>query len=363
MEDSEEAWFASEVSLNAAIGNQSTTRPPRILPDHLLKFTKRELIGRALASAFLGLVGWAFLNVGLPGYNLSPLLVWTCINIVFAIFRNLILTKLYCGVRVGLGVHYKLRSGVAFASSLFGGFAGLMIGAVWFSSIPADPKITATILGIGFLTVATGFPIPPILSDRGEASLLFAQSAFEVKVRKDLTQGLRWSDRGVYVLRRVLKQYDMLIHPPTLRLGTKLYCLEKKEAKILDYVSQAILRLEEPDQFLVLREALQTLEAVGREAISRDITPSPRLEDYLDYKYLSLENVYRIVLIIGGVLMILYYCCWILRLPPCSKEPITQALSVLTSNGFILGLFRSSTILCERPSNEHRNENHRRSRC
>ena len=209
LEDSEEAWFASEASLNAAIGNQSATRPPRILPDHLLKFTKRQLIGRALASAFLGLLGWAFLNIGLPGHNLSPLLVWTCIIIVFAIFRNLILTRLYCGVRVGFGVHYKLRSGVAFASLLFGGFAGLMIGAVWFSSIPADPKITATILGIGFLTVATGFPIPPILSDRGEASLLFAQSAFEVKARKDLTQGLRWSDRGVYVLRRVLKQYDV----------------------------------------------------------------------------------------------------------------------------------------------------------
>ena len=336
--------------MNEAIDGQPVSRPPRILPEHLLIFTKLGLVGRALASGFLSLFGWVFLNIGLPDHNLSPLLVWTCIVVGFAMLRNLILAKVYCRVRVGFAVHRKLGEGV---SLVFGVLAGMMIAAMFIPSTSADPRTIAAILGTGSVVIAAAFPIPPILSERGEGSLLFAQLAFEVKACKDLTQGLRWSDRGVRVLARVLKQYGFMFHQPTLRLGTRLYCMEKKDAKILENISQAILRLEDPDQFLVLKQEIETLVANGTEAISEGIRPRPRLEDYLDYRYLSLENVYRIVAIIAGILMIYYYCCWFLKLPTCPEPPLAQVLHISTGNRSILSLSSSSpsTILCQHPLN------------
>lgn len=315
--------------MSVVTGNQPIARPPRILPDHLLRLTKRELAFRALASGFLGWFGWALLNVGLPGRDFSPLLVWTCAIVVLAPMRNRILSKVYSKVTVRFGVHCWFRTGLASALSLFAIFVGMMIGSVLSSSTPVEPAIAATILGIGFVAVATGFPIPPILADKGEASLLFAQSAFELNARSDLTHALRWSDRGVYVLRRFLNQYGMTVGAQTLRLGTRLYCLEKKEAKILEYISQAILQVEDPDQFLVLKESLQTLEAVGRDAISKGISPRPRLEDYLDYRYLSLENIYRILFIISVILAVLYYLCWILKIPACALQHPPAAISIV----------------------------------
>jgi hypothetical protein len=65
------------------------------------------------------------------------------------------------------------------------------------------------------------------------------------------------------------------------------------------------MKMEESEPFRELRAAVEALTDTAEKAIARGVSPQPRIVDYLDFRYLSLKNVYQMLGIILAILAIL----------------------------------------------------------
>lgn len=284
-----------------SVAIRSSREPPKITFVHLILLTYRQLVTKAVLSAFLTAISAALLTTEQFNVVRYPIIAVGCIISLIAIFRNRLLRLIFRERRFDTHCKWTNRL-IPPLIAAYSMFLGLLFG----SSYLPERAVSGPILAFGFVAIAIGLAIGQILSDKGKASLLFEQCAFEIRSGTDFAQAFVWLDRGLYVLRRILKKYGHSVHLPTVRLGAKLDCTEKREeTTILDDLSQAILHVEDPGQLKTVRKIIESLHETGEEAISKGMPPDARLTDYLEYRYLSLRNLYYIVMIISALVGIL----------------------------------------------------------
>jgi hypothetical protein len=278
-----------------SVAIRSSREPPKITFDHLILLTNRQLVTRALLSAFFTAISAALLTTEQFNVVRYPIIAVGCIISLIAIFRNQLLRLIFRERRFDTHIKWtnRLIPPLIVAYSMF---LGLLVG----SSYLPDRAVSGPILAFGFVAVAIGLAIGQILSDKGKASLLFEQCAFEIRSGTDFAQAFVWLDRGLYALLRILKKHGLSLYAPTVRLGARLCCTEKREeTKLLDDLSPAILHIEDSGQLQRVKKIIESFHAVAERAISKGMSPQPRLSDYFDYRYLSLRNLQYIAVILS----------------------------------------------------------------
>jgi hypothetical protein len=273
----------------------------------MTKRTRRESLAAALTSGFLTLISLGVLTTEQSKLVSPPVLVLACVIVIVAILRNQIFVFVF--QRVSFATHYRLKSVVApFAAS----FMGLVLGLIFSGAVAIERRIYGPIMAVGLVIAALGYAFGwRIVTQKGQASLEFAQSIYEATQGRDMIQTFRWLDRGLYSIFRIIKQYGIKVNASTQRVGARLYFSDKAQnIDILRKISDKILEIENPIQFSEIIKALEAFETAGKQAISKGISAQPRFDDCLDYSHLSLRNIYLILLIIVVLVGI-----WTGRLP------------------------------------------------
>lgn len=273
----------------------SMSEPPKITFLHLILLTRGQLVTRAALSAFLTAMSAALLTTDQFNVVKYPIIAVACIISLIAICRNRLLRLVFRKRR--FDNHYKWTNRlIPPLIAAYSMFLGLLLG----SSYLLERAVSGPILAFGFVAIAIGLAIGQVLSDKGKASLLFGQCAFEIQSGTDFVQAFVWLDRGLYALLRVLKKHGVTLYAPTVRLGARLCCAEKREeTRLLDDLSLAILHIEDSGQLHSVKKIVESFHETGEEAISKGMSPQPRLIDYFDYRYLSLKNLQYIAVILS----------------------------------------------------------------
>jgi|GEM_PF-1936115 len=287
--------------IKGLVKTSTTTHSPKIAPEYLLKRTARQLISSAiLCWVWISLTLAVVTEVQLAALWRPVLLIASAVS-CFALMRNRILDRIYR--RISFATHYQLKVTLAIPFSVF---LGMVIGLMLFGRWDSQREILGPIVAVGLVICSILWSIGPMVSDKSEASLLLTQCIYEIGKENKIPDCFRWLDRGLYKIIRILRQYGIRVHGPTLRLGARLYCLERKtNLNSLLVLSKAIMKMEESEPFRELRAAVEALTDTAEKAIARGVSPQPRIVDYLDFRYLSLKNVYQMLGIILAILAIL----------------------------------------------------------
>ena len=237
--------------MNRLVKKSSTTvHNPKITPEYLVKQTTWQSIKSAI-------VCWGWIAFSLLVVTEAQLaMLWRPVLLIasvvgcFALMRNRILNWIYR--RVSFATHYQIKyrlriplgvlMTIVLASMLLGGRVGL------------QREILGPIVVVGFVIGSSLWSIGQVVTDESEASLLLAQCIYEIGQKKKLPDCFRWLDHGLNGVIRILREYGIIVHGPKLRLGARLYCLERTtDLNSLVVLSKAIMKMEESNPFIELR--------------------------------------------------------------------------------------------------------------
>jgi len=279
------------------MGVLAKLRDPKITSDHLYKRTRRQLASSTLASLFLVLMSSSVITMDQLSVFWKELLLIAFVTGLFAILRNRVLE--WICPRISFGLYYTLRRDLV---SPFLAISAFALGSMIIGFSEVNRPVYGPILAFIFVIYGALLALGEVLSTKGDSSLKFAQSDFELK-SGDFDRAFRWFNLGLYTLLRIFRQRGQKLDLPTLRLGARLCCFdEKTKTEIIGTISRTVLRIEDPKQFQELRCAIETLTDEGRRAISRGISPQPQLLDYFDAKHLTLKNIQTVLTIVAIVI-------------------------------------------------------------
>jgi hypothetical protein len=286
------------------VKTSTTSHSPKITPDYLLKQTRRQSI---LSAIFC----WIWISISLLVVTEAQLFVlWKPVLLIassvscFALMRNRILDRIYR--RLSFATHYQIKSILRIP---IGAFLAIAFGTILLGDRGLPREILGPIVVAGFVIGSFLWSIGQVVTDESEASLLLSQFIYEIGKGKKTTRCFRWLDRGLDRAIRVLRQYNITVDGPTLRLGARMYCLDQNtDVKYLVVMSKTIMKMEESElsSFTELRLAIEALTDIGKRAIDRGFSPRPRITDYIDLRYLSLTNVYRMLAIILVIVILVF---------------------------------------------------------
>jgi len=297
--------------LQSKINESDVNNSSRIAPDFLLKRNRGDLVLSALASGFIIFVSSIFLRPEQYRIVEMWLELLATVIVFVGLLRNRIVEWIYKKISFVTYCRLEHYSNLLFATSLL-----LIIGGIVLPPQRVEYAVTGPMITAGFVTMGILSVIGRTVSDRAEASLFFSQCISEMNLKNNVFQSFLWLDRGLYALLTILKQYGVKAHMPNLRLGARLSLLEVEESKnMIDGIAQAILNIEDANQFRKLISEVKTLEFNATQAKARGILPQPRLTDYFDYRYLTLENI-RIIISIAILLVTIAISCITGRISP-----------------------------------------------
>jgi len=274
---------------------------PKIAPEHLLRRTKGQTIVSTVMSLSLVFLSTSTLTTEQLNTHWQLYATIGFIVGLVSVFRNPICDWVY--TRVSFALYYEIRS---YLQTLLSITLGLTMGIIW-SRINTIPRsVFGPIFSIALTVSAIICAIGIVVSTRNEASLKLAQSLYEAN-RGNMKEAFKWFDRGMYMIIRMLRELGRKLDAPQLRLGGRAYYGKcGKNAKIIRDLSQAVLNIDDREQLQRVEDLTIQLNEHGKDAISRGIKPQPLFVDYLDRRHLTLDNIYKIVLILAALFGIVW---------------------------------------------------------
>ncbi len=275
---------------------------PAIAPDHLLKRTKRQRAQSALWSFVVVVLSLSIVTTDHFAVLWQPILVLSIAIACLALVRNRLLELAF--KRISYARYYELRRTmtIPFVIFLVTVLSLLFLGPTFLSRAIFGPILATSFAVLGLLNA-----LGQVLSDDANRNLIFTQFVLDLN-KKNLVLAFRWLDRGMYTLSRILREYGMRVDGAALRLGAKFYFVEKgSQATTVGILSMASSQFEDPKKFRLLARTIQMLLTNASTAISRGVSPQPLLIDYLDRRYLTLSNLYRVLTILLALLGALTY--------------------------------------------------------